>query len=159
VIAPVLFALALQHPPDAWFGPDKIKHFFIAGFTQSVSYSLLQAGRMSPDRALAGAWAVTAAVSVAKEVRDRRSYGLFSVRDLVWDAAGAGVATLIIRRTVRDAGEAPPAPGPAAVRTVRTPALLSVAAPSPILARGYPSLLRRDPEVVGRRRAIVLPLP
>ena len=72
MIAPIVLALALRQPPDAWFGSDKLKHFFVAAFTQSVSYSLLQAGRVKHDQALAGAWAVTAAVSVAKEIHDRR---------------------------------------------------------------------------------------
>ena len=138
MIAQLGLFLTLHHPPDSWFGPDKVKHFLVSAFTQSVSYSLLQAGSVKPDRALAGAWAVSAAVSVAKEIRDHRAYGLFSVRDLAWDAAGAGVATLIIRRTVRDAGDEPPEAG-ANGRFAASP-LLSVAAPSPILATGRPSL-------------------
>lgn len=106
MIVHVALALSLTTPPDNWFGPDKLKHFFVGAFTQSVAYSALQLGRVRHDRALAGAWAVTAAISVGKEVRDKRSYGLFSVRDLVWDAAGAGVATVIIDRSVRSESEA-----------------------------------------------------
>ena len=88
MIAHLALALSLTtQPPDKWFGGDKLKHFFMAAFTQSVAYSALQAARVRHDQALAGAWAVTATVSVAKEIHDRRSYGLFSVRDLVWDAA------------------------------------------------------------------------
>ena len=101
MIAGLALIAQLAGPQDAWFGADKLKHFFVAAFTQSVAYSALQAGKVRHDRALAGAWAVTAAVSVAKELHDKRTTGLFSVRDLVWDAAGAGVATLIIDRSVR----------------------------------------------------------
>ena len=101
MIAPMALALSLTIPPDNWFGSDKLKHFFIAAFTQTVSYSALQAARVHHDQALAGAWAITATVSIAKEIRDRRSYGLFSYRDLVWDAAGAGAATLLIAKSVR----------------------------------------------------------
>ena len=102
MIAHLALALSLTTPPpDKWFGSDKLKHFFMAAFTQSVAYSALQAARVRHDQAVAGAWAVTATVSVAKELRDRRAYGLFSVRDLVWDAAGAGAATLLIARSVR----------------------------------------------------------
>jgi uncharacterized protein YfiM (DUF2279 family) len=88
-------------PRDSWFGADKLKHFFVAAFTQSVTYSALQTARVRHDHALAGAWAVTAAVSVAKEVHDKRTTGLFSVRDLVWDAAGAGFATVLLARSRR----------------------------------------------------------
>jgi putative lipoprotein len=88
-------------PRDSWFGADKLKHFFVAAFAQSVAYSALQAARVRHDRALAGAWAATAAASVGKELYDRRTSGSFSVRDLVWDAAGAGVATVLIDRAER----------------------------------------------------------
>jgi uncharacterized protein YfiM (DUF2279 family) len=105
VIVPLSLALALQAPvtppKDHWFGADKLKHFFVAAFTQSVTYSVLQAAKVKHDPALASATAVTAVVSVAKEVHDRRTTGLFSFRDLVWDAAGAGAATLLITRSVR----------------------------------------------------------
>lgn len=140
MIAHIAIALALNHPPDTWFGSDKIKHFFMAAFTQTVSYSLLQAGRVEHDRALAGAWVVTAAVSVAKEVHDRRSYGLFSGRDLVWDAAGAGVATLVIRRAVRTPADERNSATPTARFARSVTPLLSVAAPSPILAPGQPPI-------------------
>lgn len=101
MIAGLALIAQLAAPRDAWFGADKLKHFFVAAFTQSVAYSALQAGKVRHDRALAGAWAVTAAVSVAKEIHDARTTGLFSVRDLVWDAAGAGLASVLIDRSVR----------------------------------------------------------
>jgi putative lipoprotein len=136
MIARIALAVSLAAPPpDGWFGADKLKHFFVAAFTQSVTYSALQLARVGHDRALAGAWAVTATVSVAKELRDRRSYGLFSVRDLVWDAAGAGAATLVIQHSVRTSTR-PDQPAEAAV-TFRAPVigpLLSVSRPSSILA-------------------------
>ena len=102
MIVPLALALSLTAPPkDRWFGADKLKHFFVAAFTQTVTYSALQAAQVRHGPALAGASAVTAVVSVAKEVHDRRTTGLFSVRDLVWDAAGAGAATLLISRSLR----------------------------------------------------------
>ena len=133
MIAQVALALSLTVPPDNWFGSDKLKHFFIAAFTQTVAYSALQAARVHHDQALAGAWAVTATVSVAKEVRDRRAYGLFSYRDLVWDAAGAGVATVVIAKTVRTPSDAEPSN--ASLFMPKAGPLLSRVAPDPILAQ------------------------
>ena len=102
MIVPLALALSLTVPPkDRWFGADKLKHFFVAAFTQTVTYSALQAAKVRHQPALVGASAVTAVISVAKEVHDRRTTGLFSVRDLVWDAAGAGAATLLISRSAR----------------------------------------------------------
>ena len=87
-------------PADRWFGPDKVKHFFMSGFTQSVGYSALRATGAGHRSSLFTASAVTAAVGLGKEWHDRRGTG-FSARDLVWDAAGAGTATLLLRRTAR----------------------------------------------------------
>jgi putative lipoprotein len=133
MIAQLALAMSLTAPPDNWFGSDKLKHFFIAAFTQSVAYSALQAARVNHDEALVGAWAVTATVSVAKEVHDRRSYGLFSYRDLVWDAAGAGVATLVISKTVRTPSDAEPSTASRFMPKVGP--LLSRVVPGPILAQ------------------------
>lgn len=134
MIAQVALALSLTAPPDNWFGSDKLKHFFIAAFTQTVAYSAFQAARIHHDQALVGAWAVTATVSVAKELRDRRSYGLFSYRDLVWDAAGAGVATLVISKTVRTPSDNDE-PSNASRFMPKVGPLLSRVAPDPILAQ------------------------
>lgn len=94
------FALvfSLMAPPgDGWLGADKVKHFFTAAFVQSMGYGTLRAAGAGYDLALAGASGATAAASIAKEVHDRRTKGEFSGRDLVWDAAGAGAATLLIQ--------------------------------------------------------------
>jgi uncharacterized protein YfiM (DUF2279 family) len=97
-----LLILALQGPPaDRWFLPDKIKHFFMAAFVQSVGYSALRATDLSHRSSLIGASAGSAVFSVGKELSDRRRTGLFSKRDLVWDAAGVGAATLLLQRTER----------------------------------------------------------
>jgi len=118
VIVGVALALALTTPPDHWFGADKLKHFFVAAFAQSVTYSALQVARVRHDQALIGASAVTTLVSVAKEVHDRRTTGLFSARDLVWDAAGAGMATVLLERA-RRSGESSRDPAPATAASAR----------------------------------------
>jgi len=129
MIVPLALALQLTKPADHWFGADKLKHFFVAAFTQSVAYSTLQAAKADHGGAMAGAWAVTAAVSVAKELHDRRTTGLFSVRDLVWDAAGAGAATLLLEHSVRRSSDGD------ANRPPLAESLLTQLAPGSILHR------------------------
>jgi putative lipoprotein len=85
-------------PRDAWFGRDKLKHFVVAAAIETGGYGALRASGWRPRSALTGATALTAAASVAKELLDRRSHGHFSVRDLVWDAAGGGTAFVILER-------------------------------------------------------------
>jgi uncharacterized protein YfiM (DUF2279 family) len=91
-----------EHPGgDRWFGADKAKHFFLAAFVQSAWYSALRTAHVNNTAALSGATAVAGAVSVGKEVHDRRSGSIFSVRDLTWDAAGMAAASSLLTRTRR----------------------------------------------------------
>jgi uncharacterized protein YfiM (DUF2279 family) len=89
-------AFTLSPNGDSWFGRDKAKHFFAAAAVQSLAYSVWREGGASSRAALWGATAATGAVSVWKEVHDRRQGRLFSRKDLVWDAAGAGASTFAI---------------------------------------------------------------
>ena len=100
----LVFALHLgpEHPGgDSWFGADKPKHFFAAAFVQTLSFGALRSTRLPPNASLVGATVVSSAVSVGKELHDRASGGIFSVKDLTWDAAGIGGATALLRRTER----------------------------------------------------------
>ena len=81
---------------DPVFGPDKVKHFFLSAFVQSFSYSVFRATNLDHGSSLIGATTATTAVGVWKEVRDSRVRGEFSMKDLLWDVAGAGTATLFL---------------------------------------------------------------
>lgn len=101
----LLLATILLTPPpatsDGWFGIDKVKHFLVSAFIQSVSFAALETAGADRRSALVGASGVTMGVGLAREWHDRRRGGPFSIRDLTWDAAGAGAASLILTRTER----------------------------------------------------------
>lgn len=98
----IVFSLGpMALPPDRWLAPDKVQHFLTSAFVQSMSYGALRSTGLPHGASLAGASAASAAAGVAKEVRDQRTRGEFSVRDLAWDAAGAGAATVLLVRTHR----------------------------------------------------------
>jgi uncharacterized protein YfiM (DUF2279 family) len=99
VIYASVLVLALAVPGDRWFGPDKLKHFFVTAFIQSVTYGALSATRSGHQSSLLGATAASAAFGLGRELHDQRVKGAFSVRDLAWDAAGAGAATLMLSHT------------------------------------------------------------
>jgi putative lipoprotein len=87
---------------DSWFGIDKIKHFFMSAFIESVSYSALQAARVNHRSAMIGAIGVTAAAGVGREIHDYRNpNNHFSVKDLTWDAVGAGAGAVLLSHTIR----------------------------------------------------------
>lgn len=93
------FAFVFALPPwqkDAWFGADKAKHFVVAAAIQSASYAIWRDRGTGREPALWRASAVTAAASLGKETFDRSRGRPFSVRDLAWDAAGAGAASVVI---------------------------------------------------------------
>jgi uncharacterized protein YfiM (DUF2279 family) len=93
--------VAVPVPPrPSWFGPDRIKHFFMSFFIQSASYSLARAANLGHGPALGAATGATAAAAISKELWDRKRGTGFDRLDLVWDAFGAGAATLLLTRTV-----------------------------------------------------------
>jgi putative lipoprotein len=99
LLAPMGAGAQARHPRDSWFGVDKVKHFFMSAFIESVTFSGLQAIGANRNTAFAGAISATAGFAVGKEFHDRRTTGLFSYRDLVWDAAGGGAGLLMLRST------------------------------------------------------------
>ncbi len=88
-------------PADPVFGVDKVKHFFIAGFVESMSFAGMQAAGSNRSTARISALSATAIVSVGREIHDKKKKGLFSVRDLAWDAIGASAALLVLNKTQR----------------------------------------------------------
>jgi uncharacterized protein YfiM (DUF2279 family) len=102
LVAIALLGPVASRPGSRWFGPDKIKHFFLSFFVQSASYSVARAANAGHRPALVVASGVTAAAAVSKELWDRKHGTGFDSRDLVWDALGAGAATALLVRTVDD---------------------------------------------------------
>ena len=87
---------------DSWFGIDKIKHFFMSAFIESVSYSALQAANVKRRPALGAAIGVSAAVGVAREIHDKRTPGKwFSYQDLTWDAFGIAAGAAVVTHTIK----------------------------------------------------------
>ena len=90
-----------QAEDDRWFGTDKVRHFFVSAMLQSLGYGTLRALDVRHGSALAGASVITAGFGIGKELSDRRHGRNVSARDLIWDAAGAGAASLLLVRTER----------------------------------------------------------
>jgi putative lipoprotein len=91
-----------DHPGgDSWFGVDKVKHFFIGAFVQSVGYNAVRLTGADHKSSLWAATAITAGVSIGKEWWDGHAGGTPSLKDLAWDAAGAGASTLLLQHSVR----------------------------------------------------------
>jgi uncharacterized protein YfiM (DUF2279 family) len=98
----LVFAQVAVPHQDSWFGIDKLKHFFVSAFIESVTYSALQAAHANHRSALGGAIGVTMAVGVGRELHDRSVPGnIFSIRDLTWDAVGATAGAVLSSHTIR----------------------------------------------------------
>ena len=100
----LIFTLAgvpRAQPADRWLGQDKVKHFFTAAFVQSFGYGSLRAIGVSHGPALAGATSATVAASIWKERWDAGGHGTPSMKDIAWDAAGAGAATALLVKVQR----------------------------------------------------------
>lgn len=91
-------AVALE---DSWFSPDKAKHFVIAGFIESATFAGLESVGVNRNPSLNAAIAVAGALSIIREVHDKRAKNQFSFRDLTWDLAGGLAAFVMLRHTER----------------------------------------------------------
>lgn len=82
---------------DRWLAEDKLQHFALSFAATQMGYG---GARFALDREPAVAVAATVAVGLglAKEVRDVRAGGPFSLKDLAWDAAGVALGVLFVRR-------------------------------------------------------------
>lgn len=86
-------------PPteDRWVAEDKVQHFAMSFATTGMAYG---GGRLvldaEPARIAAASLAVT--LGVGKELVDARSGGPFSLKDLVWDAAGVALGYILAQR-------------------------------------------------------------
>ncbi|MBA3644831.1 MAG: hypothetical protein H0W63_01505 [Gemmatimonadaceae bacterium] len=89
------------HTHDSLFGLDKPKHFVLSAFIEGASFAGLEAAGARRQTAMIGAVSVTSLFAVAREIHDRRTKGLFSFGDLVWDALGAGAGAILVRNTYR----------------------------------------------------------
>ena len=92
---------APKHQRESWLGSDKVKHFFMSAFIESMTFSGLQASGARRSTAFAGAVGATAAFGIGREIHDKKTKGLFSLGDLTWDGVGAGAAWLVLRKTQR----------------------------------------------------------
>jgi uncharacterized protein YfiM (DUF2279 family) len=99
----LVFALymSFNDSGDRWFAVDKIKHFFMAAFVQSASFSALRLSGLGRRQSLVGATAVAGMVSIGKELYDLRSGGDPSFKDLAWDGAGIVAANVVLSHTQR----------------------------------------------------------
>lgn len=87
----------LHAPPgDAWFGADKVKHFFLSALIQSAAYSAARTAGLERSAGQIAGGVVVAGFGLGKELHDRRSAKPFSVRDLAWDAAGGVAAAALL---------------------------------------------------------------
>lgn len=84
---------------DAWVGVDKVKHFLMSAFIQSAAFSVGRLAKMSRSNAQVVGGVSSVAFGVGKEILDRRRSKQFSVKDLVWDGAGALTAASLLNGT------------------------------------------------------------
>ena len=97
----VLSACVPPRARSSIVGEDKVKHFFIAGFVESMAFAGSQAAGAGHSTARTIGLGTVTGVSIGRELYDRRAKGTFSFADLAWDALGAGAALLVVNKTQR----------------------------------------------------------
>ena len=92
-------AQAQHKSVDPWIGPDKPKHFLMAGFVESLTFASLELAGANRSPARLGGMTAAAIVSVGREIHDRKVGKGFSLKDLLWDGLGMSAALLVINKT------------------------------------------------------------
>jgi uncharacterized protein YfiM (DUF2279 family) len=96
---PADHAVPVPVPPraDAWLAEDKLQHFGMSfaatAFTYAGARTLLE-----PEASLVVAGTTALLAGIAKEVHDARAGRWFSVKDLVWDAAGVALGLTFVHQ-------------------------------------------------------------
>lgn len=96
-----LLLLVFPFAMDGWFGADKLKHFFMSAFIQSMAYSSARAVGVSHDGAFISATAATVGFGIGREIYDGRVKRSFSYKDLVWDGAGLAAGAILVNNARR----------------------------------------------------------
>ncbi len=101
IIATLLTAgLLAQAPadsvPDPFFAEDKMKHFVTSFVVGTLAGTGARVAGLAPDESSFAGVGLTVSAGVVKEIRDQQQGRFFSVRDLFWDLAGAGLAFLLL---------------------------------------------------------------
>lgn len=92
--------LATDPPRDDWFGEDKFQHFFMSLALTHLAYGSARLAGLDRRPALVAAGGVSGAAGLWKEWYDLRRGSIFSVKDLVWDAAGIAAGLVAMRATL-----------------------------------------------------------
>jgi VanZ family protein len=87
-------------PPARFVAEDKWQHFFTSFVITSIAASGARFAGLEQAPSIAVGVSVGAGAGVYKEIRDARQPGRSaSLADLVWDAAGVGLAAVVAFRT------------------------------------------------------------
>ena len=96
-----LLVLSFPLAADGWFGADKMKHFFMSAFIQSMAYGSARAAGASHDGAFVSATAATVGFGIGRAIYDGRVKKAFSYKDLVWDGAGLAAGMALVNKAQR----------------------------------------------------------
>ena len=89
-----------EPPPDRWIAEDKWQHFFASFAITSVAAGGARVAGLEESPSVVIGASVGGVAGIYKEIRDARQPGRgISFRDLVWDAAGVGLALVVASRT------------------------------------------------------------
>ena len=84
-------------PPDRWLAEDKLQHFALSFAATAMTYG---GARLAVDAETArpAAAGVAMTLGIGKELVDLRAGARFSLKDLMWDAAGVALGYTFIQR-------------------------------------------------------------
>lgn len=90
----LIFTITSQNLKDPFFAKDKLKHFAFGFFTTHFLYQEIKYEfDKKENESITISVSLPLIISFSKEFKDKKTYGLFSWKDIFWDIAGIICAT------------------------------------------------------------------
>jgi uncharacterized protein YfiM (DUF2279 family) len=81
---------------DEFFGKDKLKHFGFSFFLTNIIYQEAKYNfKIKEKNSTILSISIPFSIGIIKEIKDKKSYGLFSLKDIFWNSAGIISASIL----------------------------------------------------------------
>lgn len=85
----ILILIINNEVKDEFFGKDKLKHFGFSFFLTSIIYQEAKYNfKIKEKNSIILSISIPFSLGIIKEIKDKKNYGLFSLKDIFWNSAG-----------------------------------------------------------------------
>jgi len=92
----LIFLIINNEFKDEFFGKDKLKHFGTSFFLTNIIYQEAKYNfKIKEKNSIILSISIPFSLGIIKEIKDKKSYGIFSLKDIFWNSAGIILGTAL----------------------------------------------------------------